>query len=96
MCNYYSVILKDKEYVFYTSRVLSEDEIIEWAQDYSYIKESDVPKCHSPRAISSTEIDKRNKILYEQWYNDREKRKALGEDVSYDIIPPTISAVQID
>lgn len=52
MFNYYSFILKDKEYVFYTSRVLSEDEIIEWAQDYSYIQESDVPKCHSPRVIS--------------------------------------------
>ena len=96
MFNYYSFILNDKEYVFYTSRVLSKDEIIEWAQDYSYIKESDMPKCHSPKLISKSEIDKRNKILYEKWYNDREKRKALGEDVSYDIIPPTISAVQID
>lgn len=95
MFNYYSFILKDKEYVFYTSRVLSEDEIIEWAQDYSYIQESDVPKCHSPRVISRIQIAERNKILYDQWYNDREKRKALGDDVSYDRIPPTILAVQI-
>lgn len=96
MFNYYSFILEDKEYIFYTTRDLSENEIIDWARDYSFIGNQDISKCHSPRKLSNTEIKERNKLLYTEWYNDREKRKALGEDTSYDCIPPTIKAVQID
>lgn len=96
MFNYYLFILDDKEYVFYTTRNLSEDEVIEWVKDYSFINSDDISKCHSPRKLSCIEVKERNKILYQKWYNDREKRKALGEDVSYNCTPPTISAFQLD
>lgn len=96
MFNYYLFILEDKECVFYTTRNLSENEIINWAKDYSFINSDDISKCHSPRKLSYIEVKERNKILYKEWYNDREKRKALGEDVSCNFIPPTISSVQLD
>ena len=62
--NYYSFDLYGKEYIFYTSRRLSENEVLEYAEGFSFIEESEISQCTNVRELSLDEIKKRNKELY--------------------------------
>ena len=102
--NYYSFDLYGKEYIFYTSRRLSENEVLEYAEGFSFIEESEISQCTNEDVtfnitipkLSLDEIKKRNKELYIKWWADREEGRLNGEDVSYLLIPPTIGTVQLD
>ena len=47
--NYYSFDLYGKEYIFYTSRRLSENEVLEYAEGFSFIEESEISQCTNVR-----------------------------------------------
>ena len=72
------------------------NEVLEYAEGFSFIEESEISQCTNVRELSLDEIKKRNKELYIKWWADREERRLNGEDVSYLLIPPTIGTVQLD
>ena len=72
------------------------NEVLEYAEGFSFIEESEISRCTNVRELSLDEIKKRNKELYIKWWADREERRLNGEDVSYLLIPPTIGTVQLD
>ncbi|SEU22317.1 hypothetical protein SAMN05443270_3469 [Lacrimispora sphenoides] len=95
--NYYSFVLNDVERIYYTYVSNdSEQEILEWAEKFGFINYDDFSKCTDIRKIPQEEVDSRNKNLYKEWWERREKRKLSGEDVSFDLIPPTIGEVQLN
>lgn len=62
----------------------SEEEILDWAERFGFIKE-DIPKCENVRALSADEVAVKNEMLYN-----------AGQDVSRIPVPPTIGEVQLN
>lgn len=92
---YYSFILNGKERIYYSYVYNdSEEEILEWAENFGFIEKSDIPKCKNVRELSPEEVEQRNKVLYQEWFKKREEKLAKGE---YDFsVPPTIGEVQLN
>ena len=93
---YYSFILNGRERIFYTYCGLDKDEILRWAENYHFIEKEDFVHCKDMRELSEKEVKERNKELYRKWWNKREERRLKGEDVSCDLIPPTIGEGQLN
>ena len=94
---YYSFVLNDVERIYYTYIGNdNEQEILEWAERFGFIDSDDFSKCTNIRQIPQKEVEARNKELYKKWWGEREKRRLSGEDVSLDLIPPTIGEVQLN
>lgn len=90
--NYYSFFLQGKERIFYTYVTLdTKEEILKWAKDFNFIKETDIPKCNNIRLLSPKEVKEKNKTLYEEWWEKHKNDKSLSGKT-----PPTIGEVQLD
>ena len=90
--NYYSFILNGKERIYYTYAINdTKEEILDWAEMFSFISESEVNKCTNVRALTSSEVEARNKELYKQWWNEHKNDDSLCGQ-----IPPTIGEAQLN
>lgn len=90
--NYYSFSLRGEEKIYYTSAVHNtKKEVIDWAVRYGYIDEKDKDMCSDARALTTDEVEQRNKELYKQWWVEHKDDDSLSGK-----IPPTIGEVQLD
>lgn len=90
--NYYSFILNGKERIYYTYVTNdTEQEILDWAVRFNFIDESEIKKCSNVRALTSSEVEARNKELYKEWWNEHKDDDSLCGK-----IPPTIGEVQLN
>lgn len=95
--NYYIFELNGKEIIYYTYVTNSNrQEILEWAERFRLLKEEDFPKCKGVRTLSNEDVEKRNRKLYKEWWEERERRRLAGEDVSSMFTAPRIGDVQLD
>ena len=92
--NYYSFFLRGEERIYYTSVVNDTDEeILDWAVRFNFIKESDVAECSNVRPMTHEEVERRNRELYKIWWEKRQKNVLTHFKFS---VPPTIGEVQLD
>lgn len=90
--HYYSFILNGRERIFYTyGELVTEDDILEWAVRFCFIKEEDMENCCSVRELDQEEVQERNDALYEEWWEIHK-----NDDFLSGKIPPTIGEVQLD
>lgn len=89
--NYYSFFLNEEERIFYTYVKLDTEEILDWAIRYSFIDKNDIDKCSNIRALTPEEVERRNKELYKEWWEEHKNDTSLCGK-----IPPTIGEVQLN
>lgn len=90
--NYYSFYLRGEERIYYAYIALhTEGEILDWAVNFNFIKEEDVNECTNVRALKPEEVEKRNRELYKQWWEEHKNDSYLSGK-----IPPTIGEVLLD
>lgn len=78
--------------IFYTYVTLDDKEdILNWALNYGFIKESDVKYCKNVRELTSAEVEEKNRALYKEWWEKHKNDKSLCGK-----IPPTIGEVQLN
>lgn len=89
---YYSFVLNGEERIYYTTETNEgPEEILEWAERFSFIKESDIPNCKNARRLSEEEVAARNRELYKKWWQENKKKGSLSGKT-----PPTIGEVQLN
>ena len=90
--HYYAFFLNGKERIFYTHQELdTEEDILEWALRFGFIREEDFEYCCSVRKMESKEVQERNDALYKEWWETHKDDEYLSGK-----IPPTIGEVQLD
>lgn len=91
--NYYSFVLNEEEKIYYT-KVMNNSklEILEWAEQFNFVKREEFEKCANVRQISKSEVIKRNKELYKRWWENHKSDNPMF----FNGIPPTIGEAQLD
>ena len=90
--NYYSIFLNGEERIFYTYVTLDDEEdILQWALRFNFIKETDILHCSNVRLLSPEEVKEKNKVLYKEWWEEHKNDDSLCGK-----IPPTIGEVQLN
>lgn len=83
---YYSFVLNGEERIYYTTETNEgPEEILEWAERFSFIREEDIPHCINARRLSEEEVETRNKELYKKWRKENKDISSLSRKT-----PPTI------
>lgn len=90
---YYSFMLNGEERIYYTYVPQDNElEILEWAERFGFIHSDDFQKCTNIRQIPQEEVDKRNKALYKEWWNEHQNDNPSFSNG----FPPTIGEVQLN
>jgi len=87
--NFYSFFLRGEERIYYAYiKNETEEEILDWAARFNFIKEEDFKDCSNIRELSHEEVKERNQALYKEWYEKYKDSPSLCG-----MAPPTIGEV---